>query len=709
MDLTDLSCDARVRAGTPPIRGSARRFLRNGTASIVVSALLAGCSVSPNPMSRAEVRSQLAADMEVLPDRDQVIEGVVDLDRALVHAVLHNRGLRLKTFESALSRSEIGTTALGMLPELTAEAGYRERDDYDASTSVVLIEGEPDVLPDVPAYSISSGLSSKTRDGIFTWNLLDFGLSYVRAKQFADRHLVEAERERKAIHTISADVRAAYWKAVSAERLLPQIDPLIADAEAALAEARALEEERSVAPRQALEDQRRMLDILRLLQDLKSELAGAKVELAELMGLHPAAEFELADVRSPDLSMPRLREAISALEQAALENRPEMREAQYQTRIAAREARVALMKLLPGIRLTAQDSYEENIYLRRQNWETLGASVNFNLFNIFSIVPTERRGEARRQLAEERRLATAMTVLAQVHISAAEFAEAKDAYGLSTEYLGVARRIVKQADARVEAESAGTQDLIRERLNSLLAEIRRDRAYAAMQNSFGRVLDSVGIDLFPTDYRKLDAATLTKVVEKRFEQISRGDLPLSPPPTQEEKAAAEAAKRAAERAAAEKAAAEKAAAEKAAAEKAAAEKAAAEKAAAEKAAAEKAAAEKAAAEKAAAEEAEPVAAQEKAETPDAAAAEDCERNFFGFCKRDSVEDEKDAVKSATEGDPEAAQEDEAQSVADAVRETLSRESEDAAAPTPEAEPAPAPAPQPGAPLSAIDWLNEAQE
>ena len=509
-------------------------------AIVLSAAVLAGCAVSPRPMDQSDINAQLAADMASLPARGQEVEGVVTLERALVHAVVHNHGLRLRTMEAALSRREVGTTALGMLPQLTAEAGYSERSDYDASTSVVLIDGEPDVLPAEPAYSVSSGLVSRTRGVTFTWNLLDFGLSYVRAQQSADRHLIDAERERRAIHTITADVRAAYWKAVSAERLLPQIGPLIADAEAALAEVRSLEQERTVPPRQALEDQRRMLDVLRLLQDLEADLAGAKIELANLMGLHPAADYVLADARSPTLQVPQLHTSVETLELVALQSRPEMREAQYQTRVAANETRAALMALLPGLQLTSSGTYDENVYLRRQNWQTLGAAVNLNLFNVFAIAPIERRGEARRELADQRRLATAMSVLAQVHISAAEFAEAKDSYRLAVEYLDVSRRIVAQADAQVATNSSGSQDLIRERLNRVLAELRRDRAYAELQNGFGRVLDSAGIDLFPMDYRTLDAATLAAVLDQRMAQINSGNFQFTVEPPQEEEATADA-------------------------------------------------------------------------------------------------------------------------------------------------------------------------
>lgn len=514
---------------------------RSAIAFAVIIAGLAGCAVSPRPIEQAEIDEQLAEDMTVLPARGQQLEGTVDLERALVHALVHNHGLRLQMLETALSRREVGTTALGMLPQLMADAGYNERNDYDASTSVVLIDGEPDALPGQPAYSVSSGLETRTRGVTFTWNLLDFGLSYVRAQQSADRHLIEAERERRAIHTITAEVRAAYWKAVSAERLLPQIGPLIADAEAALNDVRSLEQDRSVPPRLALEDQRRMLDVLRLLQDLQADLVGAKVELADLMGLHPAAEFELTDARSLRLHVPHLRTPIETLELVALQSRPEMREAHYQARVSTNETRAALMALLPGLQLTRSGSYEDNIYLRQQNWQTLGASVNVNLFNIFAIAPIERRGEARRELVDQQRLATAMSVLAQVHISAAEFAESREAYRLSAVYLDVSRRIVAQADAQVATNSTGSQDLIRERLNSILAELRRDRAYAAVQNSFGRVLASSGIDLFPMNYRELDVPTLMAVLDERMDQISRGDFPLAAPPAQDEEVAEESA------------------------------------------------------------------------------------------------------------------------------------------------------------------------
>ena len=48
-------------------------------------------------------------------------------------------------------------------------------------------------LPANPTYSVSQDKKRNTYDVAFTWNVLDFGLSYVRAQQQADRFLINKE------------------------------------------------------------------------------------------------------------------------------------------------------------------------------------------------------------------------------------------------------------------------------------------------------------------------------------------------------------------------------------------------------------------------------------------------------------------------------------------------------------------------------------
>ncbi len=502
--------------------------------SIIAVITLSACSISPKPITSQEYEIALTADLARLPDSERVIASPISLEEALIRAVRNNREVRLKAMEAALARGEVRLEALGMLPQLTAEAGYTERDVYDASTSVVLIDGEPDRLPSEPAYSVSDGLNQRTAQVGFSWNVLDFGLSYVRAKQRSDQYLISEERERKSIHTISEEVRGAYWKAVSADRLLGRVGALRVQAESALEAARQMEESRAMAPREALIYQRELLDVLRLLQDLEQRLSGAKIQLADLMGLHPGTEYTLADSDAEAMPIPALQNTIQELEAAALRYRPEMREAHYQTRVSVNETRAALLRLLPGIGLTATMQYEDNKYLRDDQWQTLGASVNWNLFNVFAISPNLDAAEVRGQLAEARRMAVSMAVMTQVHLAVSDFMQARQVFELASDYRDVAGRILTQTEAQAQAQSIGELDAVREALNDILAELRRDRAYADMQNAFGRLAASAGVDLFPRDHAELPAGVLTDILEARYQQFISGDLPLEPPKTRAE-------------------------------------------------------------------------------------------------------------------------------------------------------------------------------
>ena len=124
--------------------------------------------------------------------------------------------------------------------------------------------------------------------------MLDFGLSYVRANQAADAVLVANERKRRVANRIIEDVRTAYWRAVSAERLVNKLSNLESDIEKALTESDAAYRKRQTSPLAALTYQRELLDIQNTIQRMHSESFAAKRQLAALMNVDPSKEFTLA-------------------------------------------------------------------------------------------------------------------------------------------------------------------------------------------------------------------------------------------------------------------------------------------------------------------------------------------------------------------------------------------------------------------------------
>ena len=96
------------------------------------------------------------------------------------------------------------------------------------------------------------------------------------------------------LNRIIEDVRTAYWRAVSAERLVDKLSSLESDIEKALTESDAAYRRRQTSPLAALTYQREPLDIQNTIQRMHSESFAAKRQLAALMNVDPSKEFTLA-------------------------------------------------------------------------------------------------------------------------------------------------------------------------------------------------------------------------------------------------------------------------------------------------------------------------------------------------------------------------------------------------------------------------------
>ena len=84
-------------------------------------------------------------------------------------------------------------------------------------------------------------------------------------------------------------------------------------------------------------------------------------------------------------------------------------------------------------------------------------------------------------------------------------------------------RLVKQIRAEAAAERVAEQTLIREELNLLVAEARRDIAFAAVQNAYANIFASVGLDPYTSD---TDLSLGVKDVESQLESLwlERGEF-----------------------------------------------------------------------------------------------------------------------------------------------------------------------------------------
>ena len=482
------------------------RFLRT-TVAVALSAVLAGCAVAPQPFTESERAEKLRASRAAMYQDQEPVTGAVTLAEAMGRAIMYNLDRRLKVMEEAVSRRQLDLSRYDLLPKLVASAGYTARDSLNASSSMSVITFTESLEP-----STSQERDHTTGDLALTWNVLDFGVSWYQAQQNADRALVATERKRKVVHNLMQQVRQAYWKAVGAQRLEHKVGPLLAEVERALEDSRRIERERLMEPLEVLRYQKALIEITRQLEGVRDELTMAKPQLAALMNMAPGEAYELAlpeGLAEPELGLP-----LETMEEVALLNRPEIREAEYQERIGLHETRKAVARMFPGLEFNFNGNHDSNSYLVNNSWSEGGLRITWNLLNIFSGPKAVEFAEAQEEVARTQRLALNMAVLSQVHVAYREFHAAQRQFRRAATLADINERILEQLQRGVEGRAQNRLEEIRGAVGALMAELRQYQSFASLHNAYGRIQVTLGLDPIPDEVASHDLSALTAAIDK---------------------------------------------------------------------------------------------------------------------------------------------------------------------------------------------------
>ena len=487
--------------------------------------LVGACSQTPEPLIKEQVQLSSQKDYEYLKETSQNAPLEIDLYQAIAIAIKNNRDLRLNLMDSALSQDQIDVVKFDMLPKLSANAGYKVLEQHPASTSAAIV-AEPsggelkaaEAIADDPSYTVSQDARGRTADIGFTWNALDFGLSYVRAGQQADKYLISKELERKAIHNLTKEVIYAYWKTLSADELLAEINPLMERVNAALDDYEYIEELLISSPMDALLYQKELLDVLQILNTQRRALMDSRAQLSKLLGLLPDQEYILVKTDQP---LTELNMTLEEQEEAALFSRPELLEVRYQEKVTAQEARASMLSLFPSLTFNATWTYDSNKYLLNKDNVEYGAVFGANLLNIFQAGNINDINKINEKILEEQRLAVSMTVLSQVHIANINYAQTLREYSNAKHYLNVAQRINDLISNAQKISRFGELELIREEASLLVSRLRNDIAYAEMQYSLGTLYSSVGMNFTPDNLSEISDADLAITLRDNLNQWTK--------------------------------------------------------------------------------------------------------------------------------------------------------------------------------------------
>lgn len=495
-----------------------RRTATRLAGSISLMALLAACAVTPEPFTQAQFETKAAQDRTEMFAGQTAMTGPLSFSEAVARVLKYNLDRRSKMMEEALAMGQLDLDRYDLLPKLAANAGYAVRSEPNATVSRDLVTQTTGTGN--PTYSADRDLI--TADLGLTWNVLDFGVSYYTAQQNADRALLMSERRRKTMSAIVQEVRFSYWRSAAAQILRDRVQSTVVRAERALADVENVERERLRDPAEALRMQKILLENVRQLEAIEQELVSAKAELAALVNLPPGSDFAVvvpADLVPPTWSIP-----VEQMEIKALANNADLREQDYLSRIAVDETRKEILKLLPGVTFSLSRQYDSNSFLAANRWNEGGARLTWNLLNLLSGPDRINHAETGETVANARRLALRMAVLAQVYVSANQFDAAAKQFQRADRLWSVESRLAELSGRQSRNGVQSEVESIANETSAIAAELRRYQTYAQLQSAYGKLQTTIGDDTIPEHVASQDIPTIADAVDGHLTALRNGML-----------------------------------------------------------------------------------------------------------------------------------------------------------------------------------------
>ncbi|MGC4098028.1 MAG: TolC family protein [Nitrospira sp.] len=472
---------------------------------------LNGCLVKPEALQEDDVRTRVSKDLFTIATVKEPINGPIDIYEAVARAIKYNLDAKVKTMQAQLAHQQLNVANYTLLPQISANAGFDGRNNFSGGVGRSLLTGRQLIEPFTSAEK-----NINYANLALSWDVLDFGLSFVRAQQAADNVLIAEEEKRRIAVRLIQEVRSAYWRAVSADRVLQRVQFLDESVAKALDSAQQIVDQKLQAPLAPLSYRRDLLNVQREVRKLFRELSTAKTQLASMMGLPPETVLDL--VMPPrSVSMPAMSLDTQRMEEQALLLRPELRAIDYQKRINAKEARAVFLELFPSLKLSFGGYYNSNSFLLYQNWLAYATQVSWNLLSVFRTPAKLKAIEAHGQVLDAQSLALSLTILTEIHVGVAQFLQAKQEFYDAGNYYETQAAIVEQTKSLWLNKRTNDLTLIRERVNDVLADVRWDVARSDVETAYATLRASLGDDAVPVSMGEQNIAQLADWLRKLWE------------------------------------------------------------------------------------------------------------------------------------------------------------------------------------------------
>lgn len=444
-------------------------------------------------MGEEEYAERLRGDLEaVAQGNDGILQ--ITLDDALDLAVKRNLDVQVALMEELIRSGEYNIEKLSLLPKIEAGASYQGRSNTGASSSRSALTGMQSLEP-----SISTDRHRRTAQLEASWNILDAAVTVAHARTASDRVLIAHERRRKVLQNLAQDVYVAFWRAAAEQETSSKHAALLTEADKRLADLEQAIKKGIIPYESGLQKKEELLRKRNTLAEKRRNVARAMLELKTLIGLSPDDKIVLQLPQKNWLTsddLPKLEQDLEKLQDTALMNRPEVKEAFLKERIALREIKTTVLEVLPGARFFLGLNKDTNSFLSDQDWANFSVSLSAMLMDLFTLPQRYEQAKNKKALSDKQRYALLVAVIAQVHVAKQQLEESRSQFSQMDEQADNYRRILRSERRKREAGLGSDLSVLNTELDDALLQWDRIFAYQAAQHAYARMLNSLGVDVW---------------------------------------------------------------------------------------------------------------------------------------------------------------------------------------------------------------------
>jgi len=414
-----------------------------------------------------------------LPPHPLALEDLIQI------GLQENLELQVYCQEIAIQHEIATGEILKILPTLVANGEDSGRNRNTGSASQSLTERPP------APPSISREQNRQTWDVTLEWNLLDFGISYYRSRQEANKTLVKYYEYERARQKLIFDISQQYWKAVMSRQAVVGAKEIIEKIEQQQRKLTQNVELRVISETTVIEREDNLVTLHRALMAFDRVHHQAMLELKRLAGLPPQQEFTLVEENLEPVEEKSFD--LLELEQLALQNRPELYTNDFQEKVSVEQVREAYIRMFPGVSFFWGGNYDADKFLLFHHWMQIGVRATWDLLRLPSKWSEYRTSLKRNDLSELNRLALSMAVIAQVNLAHLLYREDFHEFEILKEHDRVKGRRLEIAERRYETGLLGEEELVRYQGEALQVKAELLARYANLQISLERLNNAVGL------------------------------------------------------------------------------------------------------------------------------------------------------------------------------------------------------------------------